>query len=101
MESEGGIPGAIYIRRPHRRWQDGFRAYRIFVDGRAVGSVRQLEAVRFSLPSGEHEVRASIDWLRSNTLRVHVHKNEEIRLEVDSTAPTWQSIFFPFFMTVL
>lgn len=76
----------IRLRRP-KRWADKLRAYRVFVDGDKVGTIRQGEDRFFPLKPGTHEVVLWIDWCRSNRLVVDIAEREEVQMECGGHSP--------------
>jgi hypothetical protein len=61
----------LILRRGHG-YRDMFRAYRIFVDGRKVGTIRDNSQVRIPVSAGKHTVQLKIDWCVSQELVVSV-----------------------------
>jgi hypothetical protein len=60
----------LTVRRPKAVWRDRIRSYQIEVDGKVVGEIFSDSELVFSLPPGEHTVRATIDSTGSQLVRV-------------------------------
>ena len=63
------LAGRLLVKRPSQ-YADMVRRYRLYIDGRRVGTIKRSEELAFELPAGEHEIVARIDWCRSNFLSV-------------------------------
>ena len=61
---------SVDIRRSDARWRDGWRGYKVFIDGQEVGRLRRGEAARLDLGPNEHVVQLGIDWKRSASFSV-------------------------------
>lgn len=75
----------VRIYRPRSFRRDIFRAYRLEIDGRPVGSVRNGAETLVPVPAGEHDLRALIDWSGSKPLRVSVASGETVTVRVNAT----------------
>lgn len=53
-----------------REWAkvDMLRAYKVVLDGKVIGKIKNDETRDFRIPSGSHELSLKIDWCRSNTI---------------------------------
>jgi hypothetical protein len=63
--------------------RDLVRAYRIEVDGVAVGKVRRGGEITVAVAPGSHRVRAALDWSGSPELDVGVAPGHTVRLIVE------------------
>jgi hypothetical protein len=66
----------IRIRREARGYRDSIRAYRVHIDGQAVGAVRRGRAQDFQVVPGEHGVHLTVDWCGSPTYSVRLGEGE-------------------------
>lgn len=62
------IRNAEYVNR--------IRTYRIYLDGVKLGSVANGAAKEFTIPAGQHQVYAKIDWCYSPTISFEVKEQE-------------------------
>lgn len=53
-------------------WRDRARAYKVLVDGRESGEVKNGETLDVAADSGEHVVQLKLDWTRSPKVSVSV-----------------------------
>lgn len=66
----------IQVSRAAAPWRDRGRAYKIVLDDRVVGDVRDGQEFRLTLPAGTHTVRIKIDWSGSAPLPFSVSPGE-------------------------
>jgi hypothetical protein len=64
--------GTIRIKRIPAPWRDRSRAYKVMIDGKDAGSIREDEELVTSVAAGAHRVRVKIDWTGSEEIRVDV-----------------------------
>jgi hypothetical protein len=57
----------IRIARARGHYRDSIRAYRVEIDGQAVGTLRPGDVKDFPVTPGEHGVRLTVDWCSSPT----------------------------------
>jgi hypothetical protein len=50
-------------------YADRFRAYRIVLDGKHIGKIKDGETKELPIPSGQHNLSIRVDWLGSKTLQ--------------------------------
>jgi len=75
-EAEGN--GLIEIQRKAVPWRDRVRAYRVLIDGEAVGKIGDGDTAEFEVSPGRHTVRLGIAWTGS----------PEVVVDVQPAAPT-------------
>ena len=46
-------------------WDDGARAYLVYIDGKKEGAIREGETKQFDVSEGEHTIQLKIDWCSS------------------------------------
>jgi len=65
----------IIVRR-ERQFVDGFRKYKVILDGKRVGALRSGEKKEFETEPGRHSIQMAIDWGRSNTLEFNIGRDQ-------------------------
>jgi hypothetical protein len=55
----------IEITREGGFWADRLRAYRIYLNGKRVSTIREGESQRIPVPPGLQTVQLRLDWARS------------------------------------
>ena len=71
--------GRLRVHRDPNVWADRLRAYRLVVDGRERGAIKEGETLEIELPPGDHSVWMKIDWARSRKLMVSGEQDVELR----------------------
>jgi hypothetical protein len=66
----------IRIRRQPRGYRDSIRAYKVHIDGQAVGAVRRGQAQDFPVVPGVHGVHLTVDWCGSPSYSVRLGEAE-------------------------
>jgi hypothetical protein len=79
----------LNIHRPRQR-ANRFRRYRLTVDQRDVGFIRNEEILIVAVEPGVHTVEARIDWCRSRPLTVTVLPDHAAPVEVGTNVPNNQ-----------
>ena len=74
-----------------------FRSYKIFIDGKEIGSVSNSSSVELELESGKHIIQLKIDWCTSNQIEFEIEENETKSFNVE--AAKWASIFMLWYIT--
>jgi hypothetical protein len=72
MVSDVSTDSTIRIHRLHVPMRDRLRPYRVMVDGKRVGGVRNDMTEEFIVTPGEHAVQLKIDFVGSPVLRITV-----------------------------
>ncbi len=49
-------------------WPDRLRAYKVMLDGKEIGKIKNGEEREFDAPAGRHRLCLKIDWCGSNTV---------------------------------
>ena len=47
---------------------DRLRAYKVILDGKMIGKIKNGEELEFNSPAGKHQLCLKIDWCSSNTI---------------------------------
>jgi hypothetical protein len=66
------------ILKIHRsnQWYGGVRDYKIFLDNQKIGEVGKGDTKEFTIPEGEHQLFAKIDWFETKKLSLNLKKDE-------------------------
>lgn len=59
-------------------WADRARAYKVVLDGKVMGEIKNGEEKMFDIAEGEHELVIKIDWCASNTVNFNKNGNATI-----------------------
>ncbi len=68
-------------------FSDLWRSYKIFIDGKQVGSIRHGKQCSFEVSPGHHEVFLTIDWASSQRLSLTLAAGEQINLVCQAKNP--------------
>jgi hypothetical protein len=49
-------------------YADRLRAYKVVLDGTAIGDILNGESKEFSIPAGKHHLETTIDWCKSRVI---------------------------------
>ena len=71
----------ITIHR-HSESENRFRSYKILVNGKELGKIKNGKTVTLDLEPGIHELRLEIDWCCSNSIEFEIAEGEEIEFGV-------------------
>lgn len=85
--------GTIIVKRPSGRYRDGIRFYRLTVDGEAIGKIAAGGEIVWELASGDHTIRARIDWSGSKPIAFHLAPDETLTFEVRPAGNALMSVF--------
>jgi hypothetical protein len=61
-----------------------FRKIGIYVDKKKIGTISNGETKEFEIPTGQHVVKAKIDWCGSNNLTCQINENELKTISISS-----------------
>src|SRR5262245_36364196 len=73
-----------------KSYADGWRAYKVAVDGVIVASVRQGQSVTVPVSAGSHTLRLRIDWCGSEEHRFEARAGERLTFECGSSLTGWR-----------
>lgn len=65
-----------------KEFNNSMRDYKIFIDGKQVGTIAYGETKDFTTSAGKHNVTAKIDWCSSPDILIDVKENETIALNI-------------------
>jgi hypothetical protein len=74
----------LRVLRPAGGYADRLRAYKIYVDDNLVGTISRNSVLEVEIPSGDHVMRATIDYGRSESLKITAALSEIIEIEVSN-----------------
>lgn len=83
----------IYLKRQQAS-VDVLRAYNVFIDGKKMGTIHQMESRSFEVQPGHHEVFLTIDWCSSTSLSVDVVALDEVKLFCKANANLLTVFYF-------
>ena len=63
-------------------WTNKFRAIAIYLDGKKIGDIEYGEIKEFEIEPGIHNIKAKIDWCRSNSLELYIEDNQTKCIEL-------------------
>lgn len=86
------ITGTIIINRKSA-WNNRARKMGIYLDGQKLDTIGNGETKEFDVPTGEHTLRAKIDWLGSRDVHFFVGV-DETKTFVLSDNPGISKLFF-------
>lgn len=80
--AEGALAmGSAIVRLVRKKAsRDILRSYKVFIDGRLVGTIRQGSTCEFEIQPGRHDVFLTIDWCSSPHLPLDIVPDEEVKL---------------------
>ncbi len=82
----------VVVRRRDLGVSDGFRTYKLVLNGNIVGTIRNKQRIELEVPPGKHQLFLKIDWCRSNTIEFETD-GEAAELECGSYHRITGSIF--------
>ncbi|TWT33968.1 hypothetical protein KOR34_38040 [Posidoniimonas corsicana] len=83
----------------HRQWRfsDWSRGYRVMVNGKKVGVIRNGQVKSFAVASGPCEVSVRLDWCGSRKVGFELSPDEDRRLECASAFTLVTNILQPYY----
>lgn len=63
-------------------WQNKARGFKVLIDGKEAGTLKNDSAEEFTVAPGSHTVHCKVDWCGSEPVNVHLRANEIAYLEV-------------------
>ncbi|WP_157436018.1 hypothetical protein [Actinospica robiniae] len=57
--------GTLVLTRAKTGRRDGYRSYKVLIDGAEAGKIKRGETLRFPLAAGRHTLQLKIDWCAS------------------------------------
>jgi hypothetical protein len=70
----------------HRKneYVNKLRNIKLFLDGKELGLIQNDETLRFDIPTGNHQLKAKIDWCSSNTASFEITEGQNSNFELSS-----------------
>jgi hypothetical protein len=84
-----GDQAATLILNRHPGKRDGWRAYRVIVDGNKVAVLNEGETRELTLSPGDHEVWIKLDWTRSPKIKLHLAQASRTHLQCRAGGGPW------------
>lgn len=91
----------VVIKRD-RGWADSLRKYKVIVDEKEIGRIKQGKSIEVEVNSGQHEIYCKIDWCRSNKIVFNINNENEVKsFEVKSSLRGFKVILAIFYAIFL
>lgn len=94
----------ITFKRP-KRFTNGFRNYKILLDGKLLGTIANGETKTFVTEAvGKHQLHATIDWCSSPLLSTIIASDENKKIVVDlhrDFSKNWSYFFYSGFSILI
>jgi hypothetical protein len=81
-------------------YADRLRAYKVIVDGKTAGEIRNGEAKEIPISGGQHDLSLKIDWCGSKTIQFTVADGDVLTFDAKSNlrgpkllAAPWYALF--------
>jgi len=92
---------AKIILERESQYADKQRAYKVVLDGEAIGDIYDGERKTFIVESGAHTLSLKIDWARSNKVGFVASKNEKTHFKCANRAKGFRVLLAIIYGTVL
>lgn len=79
-------------------YADRLRAYKIILDKKVIGKIKNGQEVTLEVPKGNHQLYLKIDWCRSNTVNFDAH-DSNIKFECGSNLRGFKILLALFYVT--
>lgn len=89
----------LKIKR-YSAWVDAFRKYKIILDGKEIGKIKNGESLEFPIEQGEHSLVLKIDYARSNKVSFSSN-NENVEFVCGSNLKGWKILLTPIYSIFL
>lgn len=90
--------GKVILKR-ESAYGDRLRAYKILIDGKEVGKIKNGETWIHSVPDEEHTLQLKIDWCKTPLVHFSSKSDSETFFECHSNIIGWKvplAVFFLF-----
>ena len=81
-------------------WVDRARAYKVSLDGKVIGKVKNGQEIQFDVPPGKHKLHLKLDWCRSNIVEFEV-LDGPVEFECGSNLRGFRSLLAVLYATIL
>lgn len=75
-QRRNSAPATVVVERVGGFWKDRFRGYKVKVDGKVVGGIRENDTIALPVSPGDHLLQAKIDVFGSRTLTMTIDAGE-------------------------
>ncbi len=93
--------GVIAIQRPTSYLFGGSRDFILWIDGQRTGRVKRRVPAEFTVDAGEHTLAVSMDWVRSQPVRVVVEPGSRTELAIGARSGWALKFFLPIFLVAM
>jgi len=69
---------AIVKVQRDKGWADGWRKYKIFINGKKKSTIKEGEEITISLEPGNYEIWGRIDYCRTSKINIDIKEDDEI-----------------------
>ena len=83
-------------------YADRLRAYKVIVDGKTAGEIRNGETKEFPISRGQHDLLLKVDWCGSKNIQFTVADGDALTFDAKSNLrgprlllALWYSVFAP------
>lgn len=73
-----------------------WRSIEIYLGGTKIGEIKNGESKEFEIEPGEYELKAKIDWCRSNSIPLKINHNEVLRYNLNGINPFFGLYYITF-----
>lgn len=89
----------IRIKRESTR-SDRLRSYRVELDGKSIGQIKDSELKSFEVAPGKHSLRLKVDWARSNAVTFEMEEGEDLEFACRSALEgrEWMASIYAIFL---
>lgn len=87
------VAASVEMFRQPGYWRDRARAYRVLIDGEAVGRIRQRQRVKFAVQAGSHAVELRLAWCRSSVQTVSIGDADTAKLVCHPAGSSWTGLW--------
>jgi hypothetical protein len=84
----------LVVRRAGAVWQDRYRAYKVYVDGKQRDSINADSEVHIHVAPGKHVCQLRLDWCSSPIFEIEIAANETKIVECGPNANPFLSLIF-------
>ncbi|MFI5133734.1 MAG: hypothetical protein ACHQEB_05330 [Chitinophagales bacterium] len=86
----------IIVSRPSQ-WMYRLRTYKVFVNGKQVGTLKNGSSEEFIVEPGDNAVECKVDWYSSRAFTMNIQPGETVYLRVASG----MKFYWPFFIAIM
>lgn len=94
-----GPQATITVTRT-RQWANKARGVKLFLNGEAVGKIRDGKSQTFRVKPGLHSLEAKVDWCRTQPLQLRIADGGSALVEVGCNAMGWKLLLVTWYALV-